>query len=80
MSSLAVQMELALHDVDCLGHGPDFEGHGDKYAKLAAAAIALYPTDREPWWLTDRKLIQENSLNIIMSKLDQIERNTNVSS
>lgn len=69
MSSLLVQLELALHDADCSGHADDFDGHGDKYTKLAKAALDVFPPECEPYWLQDRKLIQEHSLNQIMQSL-----------
>lgn len=68
-----VQLELALHDADCPGHDEAFEGHGDKYQKLAEAALAVFPPDREPFWLKDRKMVQESSLNIIMQQLQAIQ-------
>lgn len=73
MSSLLVQLEIALHDADCPGHDANFSGHGDKYAKLAKAAVSVFPPDREPYWLTDRKMVQESSLNIIMQQLQDIK-------
>lgn len=73
MSSLLVQLELALHDADCSGHSENFTGHGDKYRKLAVATASVFPADREPYWLQDRKLIQESSLNIIMNQLQDIK-------
>lgn len=66
MSSLLVQLELVLHDADCPGHDENFTGHGDKYTKLAQAAASVFPPDREPYWLQDRRLIQEVSLNQIL--------------
>lgn len=68
-----VQLELALHDADCLGHSANFEGHGDKYTKLALAAVALFPPEREPWWLRDMKMINESGLEVIHAKLRHLE-------
>jgi hypothetical protein len=72
MSSLLVQLELALHDADCPGHDENFSGHGDKYEKLAKAAASVFPPEREPYWLTDRKLVQESALNLIIQELRDI--------
>lgn len=67
-----VQLELAIHDADCPGHDSSFEGHGDKYTKMALAAISVFPPEREPYWLRDRKLVQETSLNLIIDRLDKL--------
>lgn len=72
--SLLIQLELALHDADCPGHEADFVGHGDKYTKLAHAAAAVFPPEREPYWLQDRKLIQEIGLNQILDGLTSIKK------
>lgn len=73
---LLTQLELALHEADCPGHDKHFEGHGDKYTKMAIAAASVFPPEREPYWLVDRKLVQESALNFIVDRLNKIEQNT----
>lgn len=76
MSSMIVQLEIALHNAECKVEV--CPGHGNKYRNLAVAAASVFPPEREPYWIRDRKLIQESALNIIIEKLSTIEEKVNV--
>lgn len=71
MSSALVQLEIALHNEECKEEV--CPGHEDKYLNLAKAAISVFPPENEPWWLRDRKLVQETSLDLIIKRLDSID-------
>lgn len=73
-----LQLEIAIHDADCPGHDESFTGHGDKYHKMALAAMAVFPPDREPWWIKDRKMFQEATINRMLTLLEEVRSNQNV--